>query len=65
VASRLAECCFERGLIVRALPAGTTMAFSPPLCITREEVDVIVDTFARALGALADELTRGGIRLGS
>ncbi len=37
----------ERGLITRNL--GETMSFSPPLIVTRAEVDIIVDTFRGAL----------------
>jgi L-2,4-diaminobutyrate transaminase len=60
VASRVAQRCLEEGLIVRALPAGDVLAFSPPLCITREEVDEIVTRFGRGLDAVADELRRQG-----
>ena len=60
VGVRVAELCLERGLIARALPTGQTLAFSPPLCITRAEADVVVERFAAALDAAADELTRQG-----
>jgi L-2,4-diaminobutyrate transaminase len=60
VAQRVAQRGMEEGVIVRALPAGATLAFSPPLCITRDEVDRVVDGFGRALASVADELTRQG-----
>ncbi len=60
VASRVAQKCLEDGLIVRALPAGHVIAFSPPLCITRAEVDEVATRFARGLAAVTDELVRQG-----
>jgi L-2,4-diaminobutyrate transaminase len=60
VAYRVAQRCLEEGLIVRALPAGDVLAFSPPLCITRDEVDQVVERFGRGLEAVTDELTREG-----
>ena len=48
------------GLIVRALPVGHVVAFSPPLCITREQVDEVLDRFNRGLAAVTDELVRQG-----
>ena len=62
VAARVAERCLDRGLIVRALPSGTTMAFSPPLCINPAQVDEVLERFGQALDAVADELTREGTR---
>jgi len=59
VGQRVAQQCLAEGLIARALPAGDVLAFSPPLCITRDEVDQVVERFGRALGAVADELSRG------
>ncbi len=60
VGQRVAQRCYEEGLIVRALPAGHVLAFSPPLCITRAQVDEILDRFGRGLDAVADELARSG-----
>jgi L-2,4-diaminobutyrate transaminase len=60
VAYRVVQRCMAEGLIVRALPAGQVVAFSPPLCITRAEVDQVVERFARGLAAVADELSGEG-----
>ncbi len=60
VAHRVAQHCLEEGLIVRALPVGHVLAFSPPLCITREQVDEVIDRFGRGLSAVTDELVRQG-----
>ena len=40
---------FEHGLLVRALPWGAVVAFSPPLGITKAEVDETVDLTARSI----------------
>ena len=35
----------ERGLIVRAVSAGESLAFAPPLIITEDEIDAMFDRF--------------------
>jgi adenosylmethionine-8-amino-7-oxononanoate aminotransferase len=60
ITARVAQRCLDLGLIVRSLPTGTTLAFSPPLCITRAEIDEVLHRFAKGLDAVADELTRQG-----
>jgi len=39
----------ELGAILRAVPAGDSIAFSPPLIITEAEIDALFDIFGRAL----------------
>jgi L-2,4-diaminobutyrate transaminase len=60
VGHQVAARCLEDGLIVRALPVGHVIALSPPLCITRAEVDRVVDGLGRAVGAIGAELSRQG-----
>jgi L-2,4-diaminobutyrate transaminase len=60
VAARVAQRCLEHGLIVRSLPAGDVLAFSPPLCLTPAEAEEIVARFGRGLDAVTDELARPG-----
>jgi L-2,4-diaminobutyrate transaminase len=60
VGPRVAQRCMEKGLIVRALPGGHVIALSPPLCITRTQVDQVVDGLARGIDHVSDELTREG-----
>ena len=48
----------SRGMIVRAMP-GDSIALSPPLIVTEEEADEIVDTFAATLHAIEPTLTAG------
>ena len=61
VAQRVARKALDRGLITRALPNGDALAFSPPLVITREEIDACVATLDRAIGDVRDELVREGV----
>ena len=49
---RVEMACFERGLII--LGAGTnTIRWSPPLILTKENVDVAVEIFDQAISAVA------------
>jgi len=52
VGLRLAELGHEEGLIVRAI--GDTIAFCPPLIITRAQIDDMFDRFGRALARLPE-----------
>ena len=49
----------ERGLLVR--PLGNTVVLSPPLVITRRQIDEVVDMLGNAIKAVADELVREGL----
>jgi L-2,4-diaminobutyrate transaminase len=60
VGPRVAQRCMEDGLIVRSLPGGHVIALSPPLCITRAQVDQIVDGLAQAVDRVGDDLIREG-----
>jgi adenosylmethionine-8-amino-7-oxononanoate aminotransferase len=54
VALRLHELAKEEGLICR--PVFNTLAFSPPLVVTKSEVDSIVEMFSAGLNKLTEEL---------
>lgn len=62
VARRLYEHLLALGLISR--PIGNTLAFSPPLILTTDEVDEIVDKLSRGLARLVDELAAASIWTG-
>ena len=47
---------WERGAIVYA--RGSVVRLAPPLCITKDEVDALVDIVAASIGELETELTR-------
>jgi putrescine---pyruvate transaminase len=55
VARRVWLAALEEGVIVRPLP-GDVIAMSPPLTISAEEVDRLVDTLDRTIGAVATSL---------
>ncbi len=39
----------RRGVIARAMPQGDILGFAPPLCLTREEADTVVEATAGAV----------------
>ena len=63
VAPRVAAKALGHGLITRALPNSDALGFSPPLVITRDEVDQVVEALAKAIAEVRDELTQEGIRV--
>lgn len=50
----VAAALLERGVIGRAMPQGDILGFAPPLCLTKEEADIVVaatvDTVKAVLG---------------
>ncbi len=60
VAVRATKIAERHGLIMRALP-GDGLAFSPPLIITRAEMEEMLERVGRALDELAVELRRESI----
>src|SRR5690349_16351491 len=52
----VARKALEEGVQLRALPYGEINSFSPPLCITRREVDEVVERFTHALERTMPEL---------
>jgi L-2,4-diaminobutyrate transaminase len=56
VGPRLSAALLERGVIARAMPQGDILGFAPPLCLTREEADIVVSATAKAVKAVAAEL---------
>ena len=60
VAIRIALKALENGTITRALPAADTVAFSPPLTITNDEIDRLVDGVREATDIVFDELRNSG-----
>jgi L-2,4-diaminobutyrate transaminase len=61
VGKRVAAECRRRGLIVR--PLGDVVGISPPLVITRAQVDELVVILSEAIRAVADGLVADGVRL--
>lgn len=59
ISKRISNECEAHGLFVR--PIGHLDVLSPPLIITRNEVDFIVDTLGAAIRKVTDELVREGV----
>jgi len=49
IGAKVAAALLKRGVIARAMPQGDILGFAPPLCITTEEVDVVVQAMAEAV----------------
>ncbi|MEO3386768.1 aspartate aminotransferase family protein [Mesorhizobium sp. CAU 1741] len=49
IGPQVSAALLERGVIGRAMPQGDILGFAPPLCMTREEADVVVEATADAI----------------
>lgn len=61
VGKRIAAACRKHGVVVR--PYGGMVLISPPLIISRGEIDVLVAALRDSIREVADALVRDGIRL--
>jgi len=59
ISKRISNECEANGLLVR--PLGHLDVLSPPLVMTREDVDFVVETLGNAIRKATDELAREGI----
>ena len=49
VGPSVAAALLKRGTIARAMPQGDILGFAPPLCLTRDEADMVAATTAEAV----------------
>ena len=56
IGPRISAALLERGVIGRAMPQGDILGFAPPLCLTREEADIVVEKTADAIASVLDAL---------
>jgi len=49
MASQVTTECYQNGLIARPLPSVDSVAFSPPLITSKQDVDTIIDRFEKSL----------------
>ncbi|MEX0957132.1 MAG: aspartate aminotransferase family protein [Rhizobiaceae bacterium] len=49
IGPQVAAALLAHGVIARAMPQGDILGFAPPLCLTREEADEVVDKTAKAV----------------
>ncbi|WOH52500.1 aspartate aminotransferase family protein [Bradyrhizobium sp. sBnM-33] len=52
VGPQVAAALLERGVIARALPQGDILGLAPPLCLTKDEADIIVQKTTDAINAV-------------
>lgn len=56
VGPRITAALLERGVIGRAMPQGDILGFAPPLCLTKDEADIIVTATKAAVQSVTDTL---------
>lgn len=56
ISAKVAQQCYENGLISRPLPSLDSMAFSPPLTCTHKDIDNIVDRFDQSVRTVMAEV---------
>jgi putrescine aminotransferase len=59
IGTRIADRCETFGVVVR--PIGHLNVLSPPLIITRAQIDTIVDALRRSIASTQDDLVREGL----
>ena len=52
VGAQVAAASLEQGVIARAMPHGDILGFAPPLCITKEEIDIVIGSVGKALDSV-------------
>jgi len=62
IGKRISDICERKGLMVR--PIGHNNIMSPPLILTEDDADFIVDTLESAIREDTDALVREGVRIG-
>ncbi len=61
VGARISNAALEEGIIARAMPHGDILGFSPSLCITKEEIDIVIEKAEIAVDRVTEELSREGL----
>ena len=61
IGNRIAAACQKRGVIVR--PIAHLNVMSPPLILTREQIDTMVDVLRESIEEVTDGLVREGVRI--
>jgi L-2,4-diaminobutyrate transaminase len=52
IGPQVAAALLERGVIGRAMPQGDILGFAPPLCLTKDEADIVVERTKDAVDAV-------------
>ena len=61
IGNRIAAACQKRGVIVR--PIAHLNVLSPPLILTRDQIDTMVEVLRESIAEVTDGLVREGIRI--
>jgi len=56
VGARVFKKCLDKGVVTRILPDSDSIAISPPLIITKDQVDTIVDTLEQSINEVVAKL---------
>jgi L-2,4-diaminobutyrate transaminase len=56
VGPRITAALLEQGVIGRAMPQGDILGFAPPLCLTKEEADIVVAATKKAVDSVTATL---------
>ncbi|MDG0970371.1 MAG: aminotransferase [Porticoccaceae bacterium] len=56
ISAKVAQQCYENGLIARPLPSLDSIAFSPPLICTNNDIDNIVDRFEASVRTVISQV---------
>ena len=59
IGNRIANACEARGVLVR--PIAHLNVLSPPLILTRAQIDLLVSTLREGITEVLDDLTREGV----
>ena len=52
VGAQVAAATLEQGVITRAMPHGDILGFALPLCITKEEIDIVIGSVSKAMDSV-------------
>ncbi|MGQ2904193.1 MAG: aspartate aminotransferase family protein [Neoaquamicrobium sediminum] len=55
IGPQVAAALLDRGVIGRAMPQGDILGFAPPLCLTREEADIVAAKTAESVKSVFDQ----------
>lgn len=55
VAHKVSQICYQHGLVIRPLPSVNSLALSPPLTLTKPQVDLIVEKVEAAVNQVFEQ----------
>lgn len=56
IAAKVSQQCYQNGLIARPLPSLDSIAFSPPLICSTDDIDSTVDIFEHSLRSVIEQV---------